>query len=176
MTSVAVAISPTGGTGFGSSGASSVFSMIVTGASPLLVTLHDTVVWPVAGSHSAFAAYTTEAAAGSGTSVVVASVVGTAAVVVGASSSALSLSAAPGRRRRVVRRPVGCTGVGASVGGAGVVGGVAALDGVVATASPTHRRGDQRETGHEQEAAAALGHVVPLRLKASRSTARTRRQ
>ena len=62
MTSVAVAISPTGGTGFGSSGASSVFSMIVTGASPLLVTFHDTVVSPVAGSHSAFAAYTTDGA------------------------------------------------------------------------------------------------------------------
>ena len=43
MTWVAVA-SPDGGTGFGSSGASSELLVIVTGTSPLFVTFHDTVV------------------------------------------------------------------------------------------------------------------------------------
>jgi hypothetical protein len=36
--------------------------MILTGVSPLFVTCQDTVVSPVDGSHSAFAAYTTEGA------------------------------------------------------------------------------------------------------------------
>jgi hypothetical protein len=142
MTSVAVA-APNGGTGFGSSGASSVFSVIVTGASPLFVTRHDTVVSPVAGSHSAFAAYTTDGGAGSAAAIVVVgaavvvvasaivvgnSVVGDASVV-GASVGGATVGCATVGCATVGCATVGCTGVGASV----VVG---VADDVDARASP----------------------------------------
>ena len=55
--------------------------MICTGVTPVLVNRHESVVSPIAGSHSAFAVYTADGVAGDGATVVV---VGPA-VVVGAS-------------------------------------------------------------------------------------------
>jgi hypothetical protein len=139
MTLVAVA-TPNGGTGFGSSGTSSVFPVIVTGASPLFVTRQDTVVSPVAGSHSALAAYATDGAAGSAAAIVVvgaaevvgSAVVGSSAVVGGKVVGGVVVAGAA-----VVGASVGVGGAGASVGvGASVVGGGAALDDVVAKANP----------------------------------------
>ena len=169
----------TAGTGFGSSGTSSVFSVIVTGASPLLVTFHDTVVSPVAGSHSAFAAYTTEGAAGSAASIVV---VGAAGIVVAGSVSSPAVVVAGsvvGRHSRRRRQ---------RASGAAVVGGVgrrrfrgrrqrssaASQHWTTSWRRRAHTTDEvtNARPGHEQEAAAALGHVVPLLLKASRSAAR----
>ena len=68
-TRVAVALL-NAGTGFGSNVTGSVMSVICTGAAPLLVTTHSTVVSPLAGSHSALAANTTAEAASAGAAVV----------------------------------------------------------------------------------------------------------